>query len=636
MRHYLSIQEDVTELRRYRDNLEETVRARTVELEQARDAAEAGAQAKAAFMANVSHEIRTPMNAVIGFSEVVLQDTNLSSQTAQHVQTILNASRALLGIINDILDVSKLESGKFMLETVCFHLPNALTDALRTVEHRAAEKNLALKRHYDAKLPLRIMGDPTRLRQVVLNLVGNAIKFTENGHITLGVQPGERPDVVHFFVADTGIGMTKSQVANVFEAFAQADGSTTRRFGGTGLGTTISKQIVELMEGKIWAESTPGHGSTFHFTVHMPEATEQGACLFEEDGRVAESYLSPRLFRVLLAEDIEANATLATLRLAQQGHTVHWVKNGREAVEESLANSYDIVLMDVMMPDLDGLDATRAIRKREENTRAHLPVLALTAGVMREDHDNCLAAGMDAVEAKPIDFNQLFASMEQWAPPGAGTPNRGQPEEQAPQAEFDFSPLAGTVDHEHALKAWRVPEIYAKALVSFADERSQDAQTLEHLLRENPEDHGPAQGVAHALKGVAGNLAIDQVARLATAIDADLKSGHREAVTTRLPALQHALEEAQAAIGLLACVANDSDAPTQPFDAEHVQRTMQTLLAELETLDPDAIEPVLAQLADYVAGTDLAPLRRAVDHFEFDEAKVMTRRLGAKLGLTWE
>ncbi len=206
--------------------------------------------------------------------------------------------------------------------------------------------------------------------------------------------------------------MTSEQVAKVFQSFSQADATTTRRFGGTGLGTTISKQIVELMGGEIWVESEPEKGSTFHFTALMTEAKEAEDCLFEKSNTIVDEYISPRTFKILLAEDIEANATLATLRLEQQGHTVYWVKNGRKTVEESQANSYDIILMDVMMPEMDGLDATREIRSIEEKTKARIPILALTASVMREDYNKCLAAGMDGVESKPIDFNKLFSEME--------------------------------------------------------------------------------------------------------------------------------------------------------------------------------------------------------------------------------
>jgi PAS domain S-box-containing protein len=634
--NYVSIQEDVTELRNYRENLELTVKERTAELEQSRDAAEAGARAKSAFIANMSHEIRTPMNAIIGFSEVTLRDKKLSVQTGKHVGTILNSARSLLGIINDILDISKVESGKFSLESVCFHLPNAVADALRTVEHQVAEKNLSLDIQYDVQLPIRLMGDPTRLRQVILNMVGNAIKFTEKGGITITVQPGKKPEMLHFSIVDTGIGMTEEQVSKVFDSFSQADGSTTRRFGGTGLGTTISKQIVEMMDGEIWVESEPDQGSTFHFTARMPETEETDGCLFEDGGVLVDEYISPRLFRVLLAEDLEANATLAILRLEQQGHTLEWVKNGREAVTESQANDYDLVLMDVMMPELDGLEATQEIRTQEDNTSTHLPILALTASIMQEDYGKCIEAGMDGVTAKPIDFNRLFASMEEVVPHGAGKLNTSLKIGIESNSAFDFSPLADIVDHEKAMKSWRIPEVYAKALVAFAAERVDDASVIENSLKENPNDSEPAREVAHALKGLSGNLAIKGVESLAIEVDADLKSENREQAESKLDDLRRALGEASTAINSLNLNTVGESTPTKAYDVDVVKPLVDELISAMDEVNPDAVEPIMARLSEYLADKDLKMIQREVDAFDFDKAREKAEMLAENLSLNLE
>lgn len=601
----------------------------------AKEAAEAGARAKAAFIANMSHEIRTPMNAILGFSEVVLQDSQLAPDTQKHVRTIYSAAKSLLAIINDILDVSKLESGKFSLETVCFHLPNMLADTLQAVENRAAEKNLALNIEYDIRLPQRFLGDPTRLRQVVLNLVGNAVKFTAQGGITLRVEPGDQPDIVHFAVLDSGIGMTPEQLVTVFEPFSQADVSTTRRYGGTGLGTTISKQIVDMMGGRIWADSTFGKGSAFHFTAHLQTASETEDCLFEDDSAIAKGYASPRPFRILLAEDIEANATLAILRLEQQGHSVDWVQNGREAVEAFKTNSYDLVLMDVQMPELDGIGATLEIRALEAKSNSQpIPILALTASVMREDNVKCLDAGMDDVVAKPVEFNELFAEMERLVPAGSGLSHITMRIAADIDTQIDFSPLNGSVDHVKGLKTWQNASAYAKALRSFAAERGGDAEKIAGLLTSHPDDVEPARSVAHALKGVAGNLVISHVADIAAEIDAALKSNHRQILDTLLPNLKLALAETVAAVGKLHEPAMPQPIPTKVLDPKAACRLFAELYAVLTELNPDTAEPVLAQLGEYLSDSELAGIHRALDVFDFDEAANQARLLAEKLELT--
>ena len=603
------------------------------ELIHARREAERSSRAKAAFLANMSHEIRTPMNAVIGFSEVVLRDPALSAESERHLRTIHASARSLLGVINDILDVSKLESGKFALESLAFHLPNLLAETLRTVEGRAAEKGLAMHLQYAPGVPERIVGDPTRLRQVILNLVGNAVKFTEAGAITVSVDLGAAPGSLHFRVADSGIGMTAEQVAKVFDSFSQADDSTSRRFGGTGLGTTICKQLVELMGGEIHADSEAGVGSTFHFTLPLVETAAGDACLFEAGGEVEEGYRSPRRFRVLLAEDIEANATLAMLRLGEQGHTVHWVRNGREAVEAVRTLPYDLVLMDVQMPELDGLGATCEIRSHEAgNGGTRLPILALTASVMREDGDSCLAAGMDGVVPKPIDFPALLRAMEQAVAEGEGEPNV-EPERRTlcmgGGAAADFTPLDGVVDHARGMRTWGDAAAYAKALASFAAERADSGEEMTRLLECGDTDSVRAH--AHALKGVAGNLALDRVAAPAADIDAALKAGDRPRAAASLAALRSALADAAAAIARLVLPESSRSATPERVDREAARGLLERLLPALDQLDPDAVEPLITELAEQLGEAAVAPLRRGVEAFDFDEVKVCAEALVTEL-----
>ncbi len=329
-----------------------------LELKLAKELAEQAAKARTAFLANMSHEIRTPMNAIIGFSELVQQSKELNSDTKEYMDIIVSSSKSLLTLINDILDVSKLDSGQYSLDMVSFNLPNALADAMKMMEFRATEKGLKLVVTYDSSLPHRFVGDPHRLRQVLVNLVGNSIKFTERGLISVNVNKGSEVDELLFEISDTGTGMSPEQLSAVFEPFSQADSSISRRFGGTGLGTTICKQIIELMNGRIWAESQEGTGTQFHFTCRLPVADSGAECLYEGEVQSVDDYISPRAFHILVAEDIPENATLVILRLERQGHTVSWAKNGVEALELFENHHFDLVLMDVMMPEMDGLEAT--------------------------------------------------------------------------------------------------------------------------------------------------------------------------------------------------------------------------------------------------------------------------------------
>ncbi|MBB1489151.1 ATP-binding protein [Oceanospirillum sediminis] len=643
---YVGVVTDISErkqnekaLQDYKDNLEETVRKRTEELEQARDAAEAGARTKSSFVANMSHEIRTPMNAIIGFSEVLLMDTAIQDNTRQQVNTILRSARSLLTIINDILDVSKLESGKFALEEVAFHLPNAVAEALKTVEMQAQEKNLRLFLEVENSLQERYIGDPTRLRQVILNLVSNAIKFTEKGYIRVCIKKEpNQDDSLLFSIQDTGIGMSSQQCQHIFEPFTQADTSTTRRFGGTGLGTAISKQIVELMAGNISVNSTPGVGSEFIFTCRMLPASPEDECLFDNDTSHHDEYVSPRTFHILLAEDIETNAQLVTLRLEHMGHTVCWVKNGLEAVEafRNTEPGFDLILMDVMMPEMDGREATRVIRQLEEGSTEHIPIMALTASVMTEDHQQCRESGMDRVEAKPIDFRKLFLDMEELIPDGYGKKNSLHQINLVDGTQIDFSPVKHCVDVNEGLQTWQDHAIYANALLKFCNERSQDPDLIAEALHDLPEDNQPARLIVHNLKGLAGNLKFGTITELAIEIDNCLKASRRDKALSRLGALRHELDRAAVAVNQLMLPQDENNIALEVFDEAKISGLLTQLNRLLSELNPDLVYPVIQEACRYLPYSELAPVQQAVDDFDFDLANQRVQELMDKLKLPLE
>ncbi|WP_161782390.1 PAS domain S-box protein [Methylobacter tundripaludum] len=599
------------------------------ELRLAKEAAEAATKAKANFLANMSHEIRTPMNTVIGFAEVVLQNKNLPQDTRAHVDTILNSGKHLLGVINDILDFSKIEAGKIDLEAVCFNLPHAVQESLETVGLGAGKKSLQIEMKIEADLPQYVIGDPSRLRQVILNLVGNAVKFTESGLIVVLIDKAEGTDMLHFAISDTGIGMTDEQVDRVFESFSQADTTTSRRFGGTGLGTTISKQLVELMGGRIWVESKLGVGSTFHFTVRLPETIAQENCLYQTSQRATE-FFSPRSFKILLAEDIEANAKLVILRLEQQGHQLTWVKNGQEAVDAFSKGGYDLILMDLQMPVLDGIEATRQIRELEINSGNRIPILALTASVMQHEREQCRQVGIDAIVGKPINIDELLEQMERLSPRGTGIARTTIKIESSPQTAIDFSPLLAVTDTDKGLANWREPLVYANALINFTNEHVNDAEQMARLFAESADNIETVRRIVHALKGGSGNLALSEIFALTTDLEACLKTGNVQNIVGKFADLDAALKNASAAIGQLQIPKQIQNAPTRPFNAEEIGSNLQQLLVLLDELNPEIVEPLLQQLSTCLDESDFNSIHRKIDNFDFDAAKIEVQKLIAQ------
>ncbi|WP_119153321.1 PAS domain-containing hybrid sensor histidine kinase/response regulator [Caldimonas tepidiphila] len=569
--HYLAVMEDVTEkkrigreLDRHRHHLEELVASRTAQLAEARERAEAANRAKSAFLANMSHEIRTPLNAILGLTHLLRRDGVLPRQ-AERLSRIEDAGRHLLSIINDVLDLSKIEAGRLELEHTDFALDAVLDHVASLIGPEAEARGLRIEVD-SAGVPTWLRGDPTRLQQALLNYAGNAIKFTEQGGITLRVRLlGEAGDALRlrFEVQDSGIGIAPEKQAQLFEAFEQADPSTTRRYGGTGLGLAITRRLARLMGGEAGLDSEPGRGSTFWFTARLERGRETVPQAVTPSGVRAEQALQQRPggARVLLAEDNAINREVLLDLLRGVGIEGVAAGSGREVLERLRAGRFDLVLMDIQMPEMDGLTATRELRRMPQFAR--LPVIALTANVFTEERRACAEAGMDDFVGKPVDPDVLFSALLRWLPePPAPVQQAAEPPAEAPE---ESEPAAGLppipgLDARRGLAicSGKVGR-YHDLLRLFVELHGQDgAQLAQHAAAGRWDEVGR---LAHKLRGGASYMGAGAVQDAAQALEAAIRdeadAGSRERQLRRLVdaleslvgALRQALPPAQPAAG---------------------------------------------------------------------------------------
>jgi len=630
----------VEELEAHRSHLEEMVARRTKQLDEAREVAETANRAKSAFLANMSHEIRTPMNTIVGLTHLLRRGSTTPAQETQ-LAKIESAAGHLVLIINDVLDISKIEAGKMVLEETDFHLGILLDNVYSLIAEQARSKGLAVEVHAD-ELPLWLRGDATRVRQALLNFAGNAVKFTETGFVALRAQVVEDDGdevLIRFEVEDTGIGIEPKQQANLFKAFEQADASTTRKYGGTGLGLAISQRLARLMGGDAGVRSVPGEGSTFWFTARLHRG--HGIMPAEVNGPEGSPEVALRRHagaRILLVDDVDMNREVASLLLQGTGLVVDTAENGQEAVAKARANSYALILMDVQMPVMDGLEAARIIRRMPG--RAAIPILAMTANAFEEDRRACVDAGMVDFIPKPVDPGMFHATLLKWlraghpAVPTAAAAIAAEPVDgPVAEAPADKAPVSlPGLDVARGLAIWRKPEIFRKFLRKFAADYGGSVSSMRQSVARN--DAAPAAALAHKMKGAAANLALTDVAALAGEVDRAFKAGQDAAEL--LDRLQQALDTALVSIADYAPEEQAAAGGGASLDAARIAEVAPALADLLRALDadnPDGAEPVLMHLDALLPASSLQSVHAMLAEFDFRGAEAATRQVAESFGI---
>lgn len=641
--HFVTVKEDIT-----------ARKLTEASLKKAQQAAEEASRQKSLFLANMSHEIRTPMNALIGLSELALE-TRLTEQQYDYLSKIHSSSQGLLTVLNDILDYSKIEAGKLELEDKLFSL-SAITEEVKDIFlHQASHKGLGLQTLLAAHLPSVLHGDPTRLRQVLINLIGNALKFTTQGGITLTIallRESRLMARIQFTVSDSGIGIPPDKLANLFVAFSQVDASHTRKYGGTGLGLAISKELITMMGGELSVRSTEGTGSTFSFTLDLGKGVQGELPLQERQNqheklkRQAMKQLAGA--RILLVEDNEVNQQISAEILAKAGITVEIAPNGAVAVEKYQLNNtadtpFSAILMDIQMPLLDGYEATQQIRalEKDDPTASHIPIIAMTAHTMPGDREKGLASGMDDYIGKPFDMSELFLTLAQWVSPHVST------EEPRDQRQFASSPVPPHSPQETL--AAEVPGIYLRKglarlggdtglylrlLKEFGDQYGASGQELGRWLQLGHYDK--VARLLHTLKGIAANLCCSPLHELAEQLEAIVRTeGHYHKI---LREFTHAWDIFQESMLTLDTGethrTHGDDIVSREETRKTVCKRLERLLGKLDTKDFQAVKEwqvLRNSLQGTVATEKIAAIDYCLTRFDFQEAAPLVQALHEEL-----
>lgn len=608
------------------NHLKEIVNEQTLDLQRALDVADAANRSKSDFLANMSHEIRTPMNAIVGMTHLA-QRTHLDDKQRNYLEKIDTATQMLLNIINDILDFSKIEAGKLTLENLAFSLDNVLTHLLDMIKIRAEQKNIGLSFVVSPDVPRQLLGDSLRIGQILINLVSNAVKFTEKGEVVMTVESRNRSEhavALCFTIRDTGIGMTTEQINGLFQPFSQGDTSTTRKYGGTGLGLTICKQLAQLMGGEIRVASAFGSGSTFTFNVTLALASNQSNSVPEDEiPYCANPHYNAQ--RILLVEDNEINQQVALELLTSMDLQVALANNGKEGVERAMTEMFDLILMDIQMPVMDGLTATKLIRA--EPRLKDLPIVAMTAHAMEGDREKSLAAGMNDHLTKPIEVDRLVVMLNHWLTTSHSKTIQSSPKLQVSELgllpnqlpPFDLAQALIFSNHNSRL--------LHQLLLSFRNRYADTANQLVHWIE--AKNFTQAEHIAHSLKGVAGTLAANELKNTASALEIALYNKQFDDLNGLLHNLVEALSNAIDAAMTLPTLSEPKNDVLSDLNTEELEGLLNQLQFALKSNHFNALE-IFNHLKPYLLCSgfhqDAAMLTHLLEQLDFQQAlPVLTR-----------